>query len=94
MVLPIILIVVGTVIQIALLANASLVVRYSAFAAARSAIVRFEYETVASATDKLLIEPAQVDQVARLPESRWLPSACRVSSHSALRTCRASQISP
>lgn len=42
LVLPIVLLLVGTVIQISLIANAALVVRYAAFAAARSAMVSFE----------------------------------------------------
>lgn len=44
LVLPIVLMMLGTVMQIALIANAALVVRYAAFAAARSAIVSFEAE--------------------------------------------------
>lgn len=42
LVLPIVLLMLGTVFQIALIANAALVLRYAAFAAARSAIVSFE----------------------------------------------------
>ncbi len=41
LVLPIVLLFLGTVIQIALIANAALVVRYAAFVAARSAMVSF-----------------------------------------------------
>lgn len=44
LVLPIVLLIMSTIIQMALIANASLVVRYAAFAAARSAIVSFESE--------------------------------------------------
>jgi len=42
LVLPVVLLLLGTVIQISLIANAALVVRYAAFVAARSAIVSFE----------------------------------------------------
>ncbi len=42
LVLPIVLLVMCMIIQLALIANASLVVRYAAFAAARSAIVSFD----------------------------------------------------
>ena len=42
LVLPIVLLLLGTVIQIALIANAALVVRYAAFVAARSAMVSFQ----------------------------------------------------
>ena len=42
LVLPVVLLMLGTVFQVALVANAALVVRYAAFTAARSAIVSFE----------------------------------------------------
>lgn len=45
LVLPIVLLLLGTVIQIALIAHAAVIVRYAAFVAARSAIVSFEAET-------------------------------------------------
>ncbi|MFT5289081.1 MAG: hypothetical protein ACI82F_001140 [Planctomycetota bacterium] len=45
LVLPVVLLLIGTVIQIALIAHAAVVVRYAAFAAARSAIVSFEADT-------------------------------------------------
>lgn len=43
LVLPILLTLIAMVVQIALLANAALIVRYAAFSAARSAIVRLAY---------------------------------------------------
>lgn len=45
LVLPLVLLLMGTVAQIALVANAAVVVRYAAFASARSAMVNFEAET-------------------------------------------------
>ena len=48
LVLPVVLLIMGMIIQMALLANASLVVRYAAFAAARTAIVRFEWPNLLS----------------------------------------------
>lgn len=42
LVLPVVLMMLGTVFQVALVANAALVVRYAAFTAARAAIVSFE----------------------------------------------------
>lgn len=44
LVMPIVLLIMGMVVQLALLANASLVVHHAAFKAARSAIVQFERE--------------------------------------------------
>jgi hypothetical protein len=44
LVLPIMLLVAGIIVQLALIVNAALVVRYAAFAAARSAIVNFEFQ--------------------------------------------------
>lgn len=44
LVMPIVLLIMGMVVQLALLANASLVVHQAAFKAARSAIVQFERE--------------------------------------------------
>jgi hypothetical protein len=45
LVFPLVLLVMCMIIQLALIANASIVVRYAAFSAARSAIVSFEAET-------------------------------------------------
>lgn len=45
LVLPVVLLLIGTVIQIALIAQAAVVVRYAAFTAARSAMVNFEADT-------------------------------------------------
>ncbi len=45
LVLPIVLLLIGTVIQVALIAQAAVVLRYASFVAARSAMVSFEAET-------------------------------------------------
>jgi hypothetical protein len=44
LVLPVMLLVAGIIVQLALIVNASMVVRYAAFTAARSAIVNFEFQ--------------------------------------------------
>ena len=83
--LPIVLFVVGMVVQIALLANACLVVRYAAFAAARAAIVRFEYPDAYSYTDELSIEPAKIALAAELVLAGISPRASGNGENDAAR---------
>ena len=64
LVFPIVLLVMGMVVQLALIANATLVVRYAAFAAARSAIVNFE----ADQPNAWLNNPLSLVQFPPFPE--------------------------
>lgn len=73
--LPIIGLVTGMVIQLALLANASLVVRYAAFAAARTAIISFERPQVWSLEESLSDEPEKIDLAAHLVLATISPRA-------------------
>ena len=66
LVMPIVAFIMGMVVQLTLLANASLVVRYAAFSAARSAIVRLEFPSVLSLTESLEIEPEKIEDAAEL----------------------------
>ncbi|MEQ9617143.1 MAG: pilus assembly protein [Phycisphaerales bacterium] len=65
LVFPIVLLVMGMVVQLALFANASLVVRYAAFASARTACVTFSRSLVGIEED-LDLEPERIEETAHL----------------------------
>ena len=54
------------VVQLALIAEASLVVRYAAFTAARAATVRMERDSIPYLEEEVSIDPDKVDQSAKL----------------------------
>jgi hypothetical protein len=54
------------VVQMALIAQASIVVRYSAFAAARTAIVRLERDSFPYLSEELSLEASKVERTAEL----------------------------
>jgi len=64
-VFPIILLVMGMIVQLALFANASLVVRYAAFSSARVAIISFT-RSFTGIEASLDLEPEKIDQAAHL----------------------------
>jgi hypothetical protein len=70
LVLPIVLLLMGTVIQIALIAHAAIVVRYAAFAAARSAMVSFEADVYSDLTNGIFPSsiPPPIMQLPPFPE--------------------------
>ena len=73
--LPVVGLVMGMVIQLALLANASLVVRYAAFTAARTAIISFERPQGWSLEESLSDEPEKIDLTAHLVLATISPRA-------------------
>jgi hypothetical protein len=74
LVLPVLLLVIGMVIQLALLANASLVVRYAAFAAARAGIVEVDAHPW-SLWDSLPNPPQRTQTAAHLILASISPAA-------------------
>jgi len=73
--LPIVMLIMGMVIQLALLANASLVVRYAAFSAARVAIISFERPQAWSIEESLSNQPEKIDRAAQLVLATISPRA-------------------
>jgi hypothetical protein len=74
LVLPILLTLIAMVVQIALLANAALIVRYAAFCAARSAIVRLQYPNLPP-EQRIGDEPEKVALAAQLILAGISPAA-------------------
>lgn len=84
LVLPVVLLLIGTVVQIALISQAALVLRYASFVAARSAMVQFEAEASGNALHTIwqvapLPEPLDIDR----PEQAALMVLASISGRAA-----------
>jgi len=85
LVFPIILLVMGMVIQLALFANASLIVRYAAFSSARVASVSYT-RTLIAIEESIDLEPEKIDQAAHLVLASISPATGGNDAQAALIT--------